>query len=134
MSTAMTRRGFLTGTLVAAGAVAGTALLKATPEEIQAFGKPLLGPVTVMQPTPVKMGEVIQPLGEAGEFVYNHKGAIIGVISEMVVERRPYDATPYGSEYRVYQSGLLEVHYKVVGTGFATVKAWTGKGFHEDRT
>jgi hypothetical protein len=46
----ISRRGFLTGTLVAAGAAAtaGTALLKATPDEIQAFGKPLLGPVRLM--------------------------------------------------------------------------------------
>jgi len=118
----ISRRGFLTGTLVAAGAAAGTALLKATPDEIKAFGKPLVGPVTLMQPEPVRIGDVVRPIGEPGEFVYNHKGDIIGVVSEMVIERKPWDVTTYGSEYRAYQSGLLEVHYKVVGTGFAQVK------------
>jgi hypothetical protein len=118
----ISRRGFLTGTLVAAGAAAGTALLKATPSEIHAFGKPLLGPVRLMQPDPIPIDATVRPMGEAGEFVYNHKGDIIGVITEMQVSRTLMDTTSWTSAYRTYASGLLEVSYKVVGTGFAQVK------------
>jgi len=120
----LSRRGFLTGTLMAA-ATAGTALLTATPEEIQAFGKPLVGPVRVMQPDPIPIVADMRPMGEAGEFVYNHKGDIIGVISEMTVTREPIDVTSYGMDWRAYRSGLLEVRYTVVGTGFAQVKVGT---------
>ena len=113
------RRGFLFGTLTAA-AGAGTALLTATPHEVAVFGKPLLGPVSLFQPEPdPSVWADIRPLGAAGKFVYNHKGEAIGVISEMAVERRPVETTSWGSEYRYYARGLLEVRYNVVGTGFA---------------
>lgn len=126
----MTRRGFLRGTL-AAGAAAGTAILTASPEEIAAFGKPLAGPVAVMQPEP-ELVESFRPMVDAGEFVYNHAGKAIGIVSDVSMERRALDITTWGDTSPKYMAGQLEVRYTVVGTGFATAKVWKAEGYFAD--
>jgi hypothetical protein len=115
----MNRRSFLTGTLVAAGTVAGTALFTAIPLEVEAFGKPLLGPVTMMGRTLTLDG-----FAQAGELVFNHKGDVIGVIDQMTVTRPMVDITGVGASWGSYTSGLLRVEYHVVGTGPVKVRTY----------
>jgi hypothetical protein len=107
----MNRRSFLTGTLMA-GAAAGTALFTATPSEVEAFGRPLIGPVTLMDRMPLPDSIV-----RAGELVFNHQGKPIGVIEQMTVSRNLIESHTFGSLYTQDVPGLTGVEYRVIGTG-----------------
>ena len=110
------RRGFLLGTLTAA-AGAGTALLTATPQEVAAFGKPLVGPVSLFQPEPeVSMSD---PLGTA---VFDREGRIIGFVSRMEVSNDMHDVTMRDDTYQSFSPGLLRVRYEVDGTGYTPLR------------
>ena len=114
----MTRRGFLSGTLVAA-AGAGTALLVATPDEVAAFGKPLVGPVSVLQP------ELVPDAGSSvkcGEPVFNVQGRMIGIVTVFQITRQSQDVTPFAGMWQnFYVDGLVEVTYTVQGTGMTRI-------------
>jgi len=107
----MNRRSFLTGTLMA-GVSAGTALFTATPSEVEAFGRPLIGPVTLMDRMPLPDSIV-----QAGELVFNHQGKPIGVIEQVTVSRGLIESHAFDSPYTQGVTGHISVEYRVIGTG-----------------
>lgn len=113
----ISRRGFLVGTLTATAGAAGAAILHATPDEVAAFGKPLVGPVSLFQPD-----RAPSALDMAGSMVFDRTGRAIGIVSRMEISNGMHDVTSWDSSVRSYASGLLHVRYEVDGTGYEPMR------------
>jgi len=107
------RRGFLQG--IVSGLAGAGLIVQATPAEVAQFATG----------QPVQMSETITPMPDAsigvGEFVFDHRGRIIGIIVDAIASREMIDITSMGDttfkglprptviEYRVRTAGVAQV-------------------------
>lgn len=111
----LTRRMFL-GTV--ASAAAGTVILEASPSDIAHYAQPGLS-VAVAEPD---LPPSTPHGGDVGMFVYNHRGEILGVISDIamdferdMVETTTFDSTTQRMVPRLNRG--YGIRYTVIGQG-----------------
>lgn len=113
----MDRRSFLRGTF--GGVVAGGIIVAASDAEIAKFASGVI-PETPIDLSPKPNDEV---WAQMGEWVYNHKGQIIGVVNDIEVSDKPVGITSFANPHsEVMMSGLKRVTYTVLASGFAPVR------------
>lgn len=105
----MERRSFLKG--VFGGVAAGGLIIQASSSDVSEFasgvekGAPL---VSAFQKTD------LSPMPEPGEFVYNHQGVILGVISRIDTSISTHDVTGTGEEYQRLIPAVMTRELRVV--------------------
>lgn len=106
----MERRGFIKGLI---SAVTSTGLVvSATPRELESFGAPAVreSPVVVAVPELVRAAEV-------GEELYNARGELVALVTQVTVHVGRLDVSHVGAAYRTFSPGLPEVEIRAVGVG-----------------
>jgi hypothetical protein len=116
----MDRRGFLQGLF--GGIAAGGVIVTATPEEVRAFatGAREGDPVLLDQPA---QGGVV----EMGQHLYNARGEVVALITEIVIGRDVVDVTTFHGAPRYVEQSRMTVEIKAVGVGDVE---WHGFGLH----
>lgn len=106
------RRGFLKGLL--AGVAGTTALVKATPQEIAAFGSGVGTPVQLVEaPAPAQVPRSEEGLGR----VYLQDGTFLGYVTQIDVRSDRWEQVPIGSGFWAARPGLIRSEIRVVGSG-----------------
>lgn len=105
----MERRGFLKGLF--GGITSAGVLIAASPAEIEAFASPLVKDAPVILDVPPKV------MVEPGEHLYNAKGELVAIVTQITSKMEPEDVTLAGDSQRVYQPGrtLFELQAVCVG-------------------
>lgn len=118
----MSRRHFLTGTVTAA---AGTGLILAMPDKALELFKPTVGEVMAVNRPPTERATFEEAVAEYGEFVFNAKGQLIGVIQEIKYTRQEVDVSSWENSSRIILPGSMS--YTVVVQGVVQLRS-TGRG------
>lgn len=101
----MNRRGFLQGAF--GGVTAAGIVICASPDEVAAYTAPMFAN------EPVIVGTPPQPQTSVGEFVYNERGQVVGVVTEVWGNHYPVNVTRAGDSHNHYIPGTVEINLKV---------------------
>jgi hypothetical protein len=105
----MERRGFLKGLF--GGVTSAGLIVTATPQEIEAFASPLKkhAPLVLDQPSVSVTG--------SGEHIYNSRGEVVGIITEVTVMRNHLEVTSDRDTNEWIYPTLLRFDIKARGIG-----------------
>lgn len=121
--TDLSRRHFLTGTV--ASAAAGTALVLTMPDKALELFKPTVGEIMAVNRPPAERGTFDEGIADYGEFVFNAKGQIIGVIQEVRYHRPAVDVTAFEDSHE--RTILGPMSYTLIVQGVAQLRG-IGRG------
>jgi hypothetical protein len=106
----MNRRGFLQGIF---GGVAATGLIVAAkPSEIEAFTGTLTKGAPLVLDRPVDRGLQVV---EAGEHLYNARGELVAIITDLNVSREIVDVTSFSDDYQRHWQRPPEIEIRAIG-------------------
>lgn len=106
--TGLSRRGFMG---VFGGITAAGLIVKATPQEIQAFTAPLVPDAPLALGAPSGTSSALN----IGELVFNSRGEIIGVVEGIEYSVEAVDDTRLGDTYQRFRPGRMHMRLQVAG-------------------